>query len=120
MFDYGVPRPEINFVIDEYTQSGAKAFEGVVKQIYGVLGVRDEDIHFVDGYGGAGHTMGTHRMGADPQRVGHRQLRLHARPPEPVADGSGLFPTVDACNPTLTIVALTLRQADKMIAVLNH
>jgi hypothetical protein len=34
--------------------------------------------------------------------------------------GSGLFPTVDAANPTLTIVAVTLRQAQHLIERLRE
>jgi choline dehydrogenase-like flavoprotein len=57
------------------------------------------------------HLMGTTRMAADPrQGVVDADLRVHGTDNLYVASSS-VFPTVGYSNPTLTIVALTLRLA---------
>lgn len=63
---------------------------------------------------GGGHMMGTTRMGNNPDTsVTDAQGRVHGVENLYVA-GSSLFPAVGAANPTLTIVALSLRLADHL------
>ena len=63
---------------------------------------------------GGNHHMGTTRMSDDPKRgVVDRHARVHGIANLYVA-GSSVFPTCGASNPTLTIVALTLRLADHL------
>jgi choline dehydrogenase-like flavoprotein len=60
------------------------------------------------------HHLGTTRMHADPARgVVDPDCRVHSVDNLFVA-GSSVFPTYGASNPTLTIVALALRLADKL------
>jgi len=60
------------------------------------------------------HQMGTTRMHSDPkQGVVDPQCRVHGVENLYVA-GSSVFPTSGAANPTLTILALTLRLADHL------
>jgi len=60
------------------------------------------------------HLMGTTRMAADPkQGVVDADLRVHGTDNLYVASSS-VFPTVGYTNPTLTIVALTLRLAEHL------
>lgn len=62
------------------------------------------------------HNMGTTRMGEDPKTsVCDRDGRLHGLGNLWVA-GSSLYTTFGAANPTLTIVALALRLADRLKA----
>ena len=57
------------------------------------------------------HHMGTTRMHTDPrQGVVDADLKVHGIANLFVA-GSGVFPTYGASNPTLNLVALTLRLA---------
>jgi choline dehydrogenase-like flavoprotein len=64
--------------------------------------------------GGGWHHMGTTRMSDNPKRgVVNRDCRLHQLENLYVA-GSSCFPTSGAVNPTLTIVALSLRLADHL------
>jgi choline dehydrogenase-like flavoprotein len=66
------------------------------------------------------HHLGTTRMHADPrQGVVDPDCRLHSVDNLFVA-GSSVFPTYGASNPTLTIVALALRLADKLREVLSQ
>ena len=63
---------------------------------------------------GGFHHMGTTRMAADPRRgVTDGWGRVHGLPNLHIA-GSSLFPTAGWANPTLTIVALTLRTSDRI------
>ncbi len=67
--------------------------------------------------GTGGHHMGTTRMSDDPRRgVVDRNGTLHGLGNVSVA-GSSVFPTGGYANPTLTIVALTLRLVDHLV---NH
>lgn len=63
---------------------------------------------------GGSHHMGTTRMHGDPRRgVVDRDGRVHGIDNLFLAGGS-VFPTSGAANPTLTIVALTLRLAEHL------
>jgi len=63
---------------------------------------------------GGFHHMGTTRMGSDPRRsVTDGWGRVHGLPNLHIA-GSSLFPTAGWANPTLTILALALRTADRI------
>ena len=63
---------------------------------------------------GAGHMIGTTRMGKDPSRsVTDDAGKVHGLSNLYVA-GSSLFPAASAANPTLTIVALALRLAEHL------
>jgi choline dehydrogenase-like flavoprotein len=62
--------------------------------------------------GGGSHHMGTTRMNDSPrQGVVDRNCRVHGIGNLYLA-GSSIFPTSGVSNPTLTIIALTLRLAD--------
>lgn len=108
----GVPRPRLDLVIDDYTVAGAQAFAQVADMIIRRMGGSGATV--MDQWFGAGHVMGTFRMGDDKRNSvtdsygktwDHDNLYL---------TGSGLFPTVCSANPTLTIVAVTLRQAERL------
>lgn len=61
---------------------------------------------------GGWHHMGTTRMASDPSKgVVDGHGRLHSLPNLLVA-GSSVFPTAGWANPTLTLVALTIRMSD--------
>ena len=63
---------------------------------------------------GGFHHMGTTRMATDPRRgVTDGWGRVHGLPNLHIA-GSSLFPTAGWANPTLTILALALRTADRI------
>ena len=67
---------------------------------------------------GASHHMGTTRMHADPkQGVVDAECRVHSTSNLYIASSS-VFPTGGYANPTLTIVALALRLADRIKQVM--
>ncbi|CAH2604164.1 Glucose-methanol-choline (GMC) oxidoreductase:NAD binding site [Rhodovastum atsumiense] len=66
------------------------------------------------------HNLGTNRMSANPRDgVVNRWGQTHDVPNLFVSDGSQ-FTTGASCNPTLTIVALALRQADAMAGMMGR
>jgi choline dehydrogenase-like flavoprotein len=68
---------------------------------------------------GGFHHMGTTRMAGDPRRgVTDGWGRVHGLPNLHIA-GSSLFPTGGWANPTLTILALSLRIADRIARELD-
>ena len=68
---------------------------------------------------GGFHHMGTTRMASDPRRgVTDGWGRVHGLPNLHIA-GSSLFPTGGWANPTLTILALSLRTADRIAQELD-
>ena len=127
----GLPRPKIAYNLSDYTKQGIAAAFRLKKLIFNKLGAQDftktaegDPAAFeetIDGnveqltYGGAGHVMGTYRMGDDPKtsvvdsfQKSHDHQNLYLV-------GSGTFPTVGTANPTLTLSALALRTADSIV-----
>jgi len=71
---------------------------------------------WVDSY----HYLGTTRMGTDPDHsVVDPDLRVHTVENLYIAGGS-VFPTSGCANPTMTIVALSIRLADHLRAMKPH
>jgi choline dehydrogenase-like flavoprotein len=65
-----------------------------------------------EGWFGAGHIMGTHRMGSDPATsVVNADQRAHGHVNLYML-GSGSWPSYGTANPSLTIAALALRAAE--------
>jgi choline dehydrogenase-like flavoprotein len=64
--------------------------------------------------GGGWHHMGTTRMHADPkQGVVDATCRVHGVGNLSIA-GASVYPTAGSANPTLTLVALSLRLSDHL------
>jgi choline dehydrogenase-like flavoprotein len=81
----------------------------------GVLETRPQDISTVR-FTDASHHIGTLRMSGDPKTgVVGEHCKVHGIENLFVA-GSAVFPTAGHANPTLTIVALALRLADRLQA----
>jgi choline dehydrogenase-like flavoprotein len=107
--------PVANVHVDEHPQSEAmrQHFRGRAAALFDALGGQDVR------YGipaSATHNLGTARMSAAPEDgVTDPFGRAHEVPNLFIGDGS-LFPSSTAENPTLTIVALALRQADYFLS----
>ena len=114
----GIPRPRISYRIDDYTKAGLAEARRIHQAAFEKLGAT-EIAHLPDDkFQGAGHVMGTARMGADPKTsVVDANLRAHDHP-NLFVEGSAVFPTGGAANPTLTIAALALRSVDAIRAAL--
>lgn len=106
----GLPVPVLHYAMHENTIAMQKHANRQTAAIYESLGgdVRVQTEGPVIGC----HNMGTARMSADAaDGVTNRWGQVHDIPNLFVSDGS-LFSTSAAPNPTLTIVALAIRQAD--------
>jgi choline dehydrogenase-like flavoprotein len=108
----GLPRPRLTYALDDYVLAGSAAARRLADQVFTALGVSER--RHVDELFGAGHIMGTTRMGADPRSsVTDSWGRCHDHRNLYIA-GSSLFPTGGTANPTLTLAALALRTAAQL------
>jgi choline dehydrogenase-like flavoprotein len=106
----GVPKPRVFYRLDPYTTAALAAARGIHERLFQSLGAAD--IGHTPYAEGAGHIMGTTRMGTDRRTsVANPDGRSHDHPNLWFA-GSSLFPTCGTANPTLTIAALALRTAE--------
>jgi len=127
----GLPRPQISYNLSDYNRRGFVAAYRMKELLFKKMGldeftrVEDDDpTRFdeeIDGksvrlnYIGAGHIMGTCRMGNDPKSsVVDRFQRSHDHKNLYLV-GSSTFPTGATANPTLTIAALSLRTAQHIL-----
>ena len=115
-----LPRPKLNFVIDREGDYNKKAFQMAGRVLTGLfqgLQVPEKDFEVQNDpaiFSGAGHIMGTLRMGKEPKTsVVSENLRSYDHSNLFIL-GSGVFPTACTANPTLTIAALALRLADHL------
>ena len=128
----GLPRPKISYGLDEYTLRGFASARQTCSAIYRGIGATEftdfSDKKYLAGYFeyngesyasfGAGHLMGTHRMGNNPKTsVVDANQRAHDHPNLWIA-GSGSFPTCATPNPTLTIAALAFKTAASVLKAL--
>lgn len=106
----GLARPVIHYRIDDYTRAGfeqARRQHEVLFRHLGTTGVQHSDQAQ-----GAGHILGTARMGAEATTsVVNAELRAHDHANLYLVGGA-TFPTSATANPTLTIAALALRAVD--------
>lgn len=115
---YGVPLPRITYRIDDYVRTGLAEASSAHADIFKRLGATL--IQHREAPEGAGHIMGTARMGDDPKTsVVDRELRSHDHPNLFIL-GSAVFPTGATANPTLTIAALSLRAVGAVKASLSQ
>jgi glucose dehydrogenase len=133
----GLPRPEVFYSLSDYTLRGLAAAKQAADAIFGRLNVipytthdeedpavvelppnaagRRERVRFM----GAGHIVGTYRMGDDPRTsVVNANQRSHDHE-NLYLIGSGTFTTIATGNPTLTLAALTMRTAEKILVDLG-
>lgn len=110
----GMPLPRINYDYSSYTRAGVIAAEKAHNEVFDAIGA--SNINHSTEIMGAGHIIGTVRMGtdatsavvdADLRSFDHNNLFLL---------GSGTFPTSATANPSLTIAALSLRAVDAIAA----
>lgn len=133
----GIPRPQLHYDFSEYTMAGFQAAREATNFMFGKLGATDATITNSDevkkafpstwfdyngqtyNFYGAGHIMGTHRMGdnaadsvtdANMKSWDHSNLYIV---------GCGSFPTGATSNPTLTLVALALKASEAILAELG-
>lgn len=108
----GLQHPKITFAPSDYSFAGLAQATKTLGDMFRLIDATEVDLGTdPKAYDGAGHIMGTCRMGDDPKAsVVDAQLRSHDHRNMFIVGGS-VFPTVGSPNPTLTIAALALRAA---------
>ncbi|MEN2398015.1 GMC family oxidoreductase [Pseudomonas halotolerans] len=121
----GIPRPEIHYDLSDYTKEGFRKAKLLATHIIeDLLGAVELTKPLPPGlftyqgvpysFQGAGHLMGTYRMGDDPAKSvvdkyqrswDHKNLFLV---------GDGVFPSTGTSNPSLTIAALSFQAGDTL------
>ena len=108
----GVPRPAITYEMGEYTTNGSKAARTLHLRVLQTLGATGVQQNPIDNFQGAGHNIGTTRMGNDPKTsVVDKNLRVHGTRNCFVV-GTSPMVTSGTANPTLTVAALALRAVE--------
>ena len=108
----GILRPKVTFAAPQYSLKGLAHATSTMKNMFEILGEKNPDLGQEGAFDGAGHIMGTCRMGGDATTsvvdadcCSHDHHNLFIL-------GSAVFPTCGSPNPTLTLAALALRGAD--------
>jgi choline dehydrogenase-like flavoprotein len=113
--EFGLRLPKLTVGLDNYNRAAFAHAQRVIGMIFDRLGatkrVPPKDL---DTYSGAGHIMGTTRMGSDAKTsVVDVDCRTHQHDNLYIV-GASVFPTCGTANPTLTVAALALRAADEI------
>lgn len=120
----GVPLADLHWQLTELDQRSVRVFFEIVGQEFGRLGmgriqlldwlIDGDDSDWPSFLSGGFHHMGTTRMHEDPKRgVLDADAKVHGIENLYVA-GASAFPTSGAPNPTLTLIALSLRLSDHL------
>ena len=119
----GLKRVQVNWQISELERRTARKMVGLLGAEFARLGVgrcrqepwlEDDHLPMTSALQETYHYMGTTRMSDDPTGgVVDRNAAVHGMRNLFVA-GSSVFPTAGQANPTLTLLALTLRLADHL------
>ena len=106
----GLPKPLIRFTAGDNEKRMSRHAEKIMRGLWDIAGA--SDVWSFDRYA---HTIGTCRMGDDPDRaVVDADCRAFDVPNLSICDNS-VFPSALAANPALTIMALSLRAADRFL-----
>jgi choline dehydrogenase-like flavoprotein len=112
----GVPRMALHWHIPDTVRESVISLQSLLQERmqrsgFGSVEPGQGEMAWTD----ASHHMGTTRMSADPSKgVVDPQCRVHGVHNLHIA-GSSVFPCAGFANPTLTIVALSLRLADQLV-----
>lgn len=116
----GIPRAELHWRWGQLNIDSARSIQDLFSDAVEKTGLghfaaaRRDGQPYLFGPAGMAHHMGTTRMGANPQTsVVNSDCRVHSVPNLYIASSS-VFPTGGYANPTLTILALSLRLGDHL------
>ena len=125
----GMPRVKLDWRLTTLDRRSFRGFYEVLGRELGRRGIgrvrmhdwvlESESAPWPKSLGGGWHHMGTTRMHADPRRgVVNESCRVHGLANLHVA-GAAVYPTAGCANPTLTLVALSLRLSDHLKVLLS-
>ena len=106
----GLPKPRVHFTAGENEKRMTAHGEKIMRALWAEAGAKE--VWALERYA---HTIGTCRMGDDPaSSVVNSDCRSHDVGGLFIVDNS-VFPSALSVNPALTIMALSLRAADKFL-----
>ncbi|WP_415326939.1 GMC oxidoreductase [Chryseobacterium sp. MMS23-Vi53] len=127
----GIPRPVINYELTDYEMRAMEQAKLASDQMFERLGIEDftkynatDNNTFVYNnvrysYNGAGHIVGTHRMGSTPEDSVTNSYCKSWDHPNLYIVGAGNMTTLGTSNPTLTLSAFTIRSVESILADLE-
>ena len=106
----GLPKPRVHFTAGENEKKMTAHAEKIMRAIWAEAGAKD--VWALDRHA---HIIGTCRMGTDPDAsVVNPDGQAHDVPGLYIVDNS-VFPSALSVNPALTIMALSLKTADRFL-----
>lgn len=114
----GIPKPRVNFTVDDYTQSGLKVATQTNEKVLSLMGVGEpqSDTPYLSN----AIIAGTTRMGTDPKvSVVDTNMRSHQHPNLYVL-GASTHVSAPVNAPSLTIAALGIRLAAHLGSATNE
>jgi choline dehydrogenase-like flavoprotein len=127
----GIPRPVIHYELTDYEKRAMEQAKLASDQMFKRLDIEDftkynatDNNTFVYNnvrysYNGAGHIVGTHRMGATPEDSVTNSYCKSWDHPNLYIVGAGNMTTLGTSNPTLTLSAFTIRSVESILADLE-
>lgn len=128
----GIPRPVIHYELTDYEKKAMEQAKLASDQMFEKLGIQDfttynatDNNTFVYNnvrysYNGAGHIVGTHRMGSSPDNSVTNSYCKSWDHPNLYVVGAGNMTTLGTSNPTLTLSAFTIRSVESILTDLEH
>lgn len=115
--ELGIQKVKLEMKLDEYNVRAFDYARRVITRIFEVMKIPPTAMFFASDprfYTGAGHIMGTCRMGRSPAKsVVDTDCRAHDHPNLFII-GASVFTTGATANPTLTATAIALRATEAM------
>jgi len=128
----GIPRPVIHYELTAYEMRAMEQAKLASDQLFERLGIKDfTQYNATDNntvvynnvrysYNGAGHIVGTHRMGATPDDSVTNSYCKSWDHPNLYIVGAGNMTTLGTSNPTLTLSAFTIRSVESILTDLEN
>ncbi|WEK70383.1 MAG: GMC family oxidoreductase [Candidatus Chryseobacterium colombiense] len=127
----GIPRPVIHYELTDYEMRAMEQAKLASDQMFERLGIEDftkynatdnntfmyNNVRY--SYNGAGHIVGTHRMGSTPDDSVTNSYCKSWDHPNLYIVGAGNMTTLGTSNPTLTLSAFTIRSVESILADLE-
>lgn len=127
----GIPRPVIHYELTDYEKRAMEQAKLASDQMFERLDIEDftkynatdnntfmyNNVRY--SYNGAGHIVGTHRMGSTPDDSVTNSYCKSWDHPNLYIVGAGNMTTLGTSNPTLTLSAFTIRSVESILADLE-
>jgi choline dehydrogenase-like flavoprotein len=128
----GIPRPVVYYELTDYEKIGMQQAKLASDQMFKTLDIKDYTEYKVSdnntfeyegkrySYNGAGHIVGTHRMGDSPDNSVTNSYCKSWDHPNLYIVGAGNMTTLGTSNPTLTLSAFTIRSVESILSDLEQ